>query len=164
MVSGLLLPTPVGEPTFAADNPSAAILAKMATSPLQPPNPINLPETIRCPHGHDPLMSKPTEQQMANAIRAARHFTFVANGRVRASSKAAFQRDAQLLADALADPGSSLQRRSKSPRGLIAADIPSAAVFSEVAENRHFRGHRLGADTPTDTPQFRATCWPRPLP
>jgi hypothetical protein len=35
-------------------------------------------------------MSKPTEQQMANAIRAARHFTFVANGRVRARARPPF--------------------------------------------------------------------------
>ena len=51
-------------------------------------------------------MSKPTPSQIADAIRAARHFQFVANGRMKGeNSVKAFQRDAQALADALAEMG-----------------------------------------------------------
>ena len=51
-------------------------------------------------------MPKPTETQIAAAIRATRHFQFVAHGRMAGTnSVAAFQREAQLLADALAAMG-----------------------------------------------------------
>jgi hypothetical protein len=46
------------------------------------------------------------EAQIHAAIRAARHFQFVANGRLKgAASAAGFKRDAQALADALAEMG-----------------------------------------------------------
>lgn len=51
-------------------------------------------------------MSKPSNQQITAAVRAARHFTFVANGRMQGTNTgAAFKRDAQLLVDSLAEMG-----------------------------------------------------------
>jgi hypothetical protein len=51
-------------------------------------------------------MTKPTDAQIAAAIHASRHFQLVAHGRISGvNSVAAFRRDAQLLADALAAMG-----------------------------------------------------------
>lgn len=53
-----------------------------------------------------PGMRQAPDPLIHAAIRAAHHFQFVANGRMRGTnSAAAFKRDAQALADALAEMG-----------------------------------------------------------
>lgn len=75
-------------------------------------------------------MTRSTEQDILIAIRAARHFQLIANGRLKkGNTVAAFSRDAQALADALAAIG-----------------------FVATPEARRTHVHSVEADASTATP------------